>query len=69
MSGEQPTREIWREAVVCAMLMMSEEDRDWVRSQIQAVTGRHGKPKSWVQFLDSDRLRELLPLEPPEAGA
>ena len=53
--SENPTREIWRESVVCSILTMSEEDRDFVRSQIC------GRTPKWVRFVDSERLRELLP--------
>lgn len=49
------TRNIWREQVICSMLTMSEEDRDFVRSQIC------GKSAKWVRFVDSERLRRLLP--------
>jgi hypothetical protein len=63
VSTESPTREIWRETVTCNMLTMSEEDRDWVRTQICA------KNAKWVRFRDSDRLRALLRVpEPPKAA-
>ena len=56
MPDEATTREIWREAVILAMLSMSEEDRDWVQTQICGTNGN----ATWVRFLDSDLLRELL---------
>jgi hypothetical protein len=57
---EGPTREIWREFVICSMLTMSEEDRDWVRTQIL------GKNEKWVRVQDSDRMRALLPRAAPD---
>lgn len=53
---ESPTLERWRETVMCSMLTMSEEDRDWLRTQVC------GKSEKWVRFIDSERLRKLLPL-------
>ena len=65
--GEKPTREVWREQVVFSMLTMSEQDRDFVRSQICGKS----KSEKWVEFVDSERLRRLLPPAKPggENGA
>ena len=59
---------VWREYVACTMLGMSEEDRDFVRSQIKSAS-----PK-WVIFHDKDdanseRLRKLLPGATTQKGA